>query len=1098
MGQGELISRGSAVLTDLSRKKASRWIASATIVVVWTATASTAHAQGAARTFATVNEINRILESKPAEVLLSYVKTASGAAVPGSAAITVLKGGSDTADLLQAYQKGGVEAEWEKAGEKAFIKASTQFGGAFGPVGAVSAAVVAKGSYDIGKYLIAPVVAPWLADRWIEADRKYGLTAFGRSLREAERQARTAEEQLRASKQAHIARSEPAANPAAGIRTSEPGPASAAKTAPAKVDTAKTQTTPALPGPTRQDSSPSAASAKSDDYLRAVMNNPRESPEARAIAAIALGKDPSVFLAKSRNGAGSPAGQSDRTASGQEGQSAAQKIAAIALAQSPSPTPTPGNRAGNADKTDRSASRSGQSDNRVAARDPQPAVAAARSVVASQLAPASGGVRYQTPGGISLSKAAAERMPLDITLEGAVFREGKLVLAGRTDSSQTMNAALLMTALRTACEPGDPYFSLDPDDGADWNRLGETAFARIWPAIRDDAGWHSKPVLGRNPKRQGELSFRTYSARRDYPKLWASVTQELPDFRTKLVFKPAWIRQTRFGEILYKADVLLKELSSGVSLLGARELRAKSVQGYAAVVDRRAGSGLLKQLEAKDYKVAGGWQGHRMWFDLVPQESGPAYLIAPMPFVVAAQSRPERASHELTQLRKILGARGLLAQTEGDPPVSPLQKDGASIDVSSVYPRMFIRLHDLARNRDMEGVSQETDELLRHVNRRMPQYGIAYPELRSLIELFRAYVIAVHVTRLNPQICARIGEVPLLDSEKLASPLPDYHPSELFVAVASYEFPVARGRRKLAASSSSVSGGVSIGGRDFYSRFTTSGTSPIIQALSVEAGDARAAPAALEPASGLRFVALSIESLQESPQRVAGIPPAAGGGNNRPAPSVAVNIPPDNGLARDARRPPGSAGAQQLARQGELPASAGDRNNQPAPPAVDNILVDSGLARDARKSPASTGPQLARQGEWPATSNNRPAAARDAETGMAALQFAAILGSIVVVYLLFIRPMFSSRQTVAAGAQQPQRNVPDNKGRYPSGAWAMPDQSKIQSDYDAVEKEFNNVFAMQGRVDKERMITASRRTHGGTRAETMRRLIDQWRRDNRS
>jgi hypothetical protein len=62
----------------------------------------------------------------------------------------------------------------------------------------------------------------------------------------------------------------------------------------------------------------------------------------------------------------------------------------------------------------------------------------------------------------------------------------------------------------------------------------------------------------------------------------------------------------------------------------------------------------------------------------------------------------------------------------------------------------------------------------------------------------------------------------------------------------------------------------------------------------------------------------------------------------------------------------------------------------------------------------------------------------------------------------------------------------------------MPDQSKIKADFDAVEKEFNNVFAMQGRVDKERMITLSRRTHGGTRAETMRRLVDQWRRDNRS
>jgi hypothetical protein len=37
--------------------------------------------------------------------------------------------------------------------------------------------------------------------------------------------------------------------------------------------------------------------------------------------------------------------------------------------------------------------------------------------------------------------------------------------------------------------------------------------------------------------------------------------------RSKLVFHPEGLRDTRFGEILYKADVLLKELSSGIPVL---------------------------------------------------------------------------------------------------------------------------------------------------------------------------------------------------------------------------------------------------------------------------------------------------------------------------------------------------------------------------------------------------------------------------------------------------------------------------------------------------------------------------------------------------
>ena len=65
---------------------------------------------------------------------------------------------------------------------------------------------------------------------------------------------------------------------------------------------------------------------------------------------------------------------------------------------------------------------------------------------------------HPAPGGISLSKAAAARMPLNIALDGAYYKDGRLVLSGRSDSEFGFNAALLLTALRAACEPTDPYF----------------------------------------------------------------------------------------------------------------------------------------------------------------------------------------------------------------------------------------------------------------------------------------------------------------------------------------------------------------------------------------------------------------------------------------------------------------------------------------------------------------------------------------------------------------------------------------------------------------------------------------------------------------
>jgi hypothetical protein len=72
------------------------------------------------------------------------------------------------------------------------------------------------------------------------------------------------------------------------------------------------------------------------------------------------------------------------------------------------------------------------------------------------------------PGGISLSLAAAMRMPLNLDLDGMYFENGNIVLTGNRKSDNQIDAALFLTALRASCEPGDPYFSLDADDGAVW------------------------------------------------------------------------------------------------------------------------------------------------------------------------------------------------------------------------------------------------------------------------------------------------------------------------------------------------------------------------------------------------------------------------------------------------------------------------------------------------------------------------------------------------------------------------------------------------------------------------------------------------------
>ena len=66
-------------------------------------------------------------------------------------------------------------------------------------------------------------------------------------------------------------------------------------------------------------------------------------------------------------------------------------------------------------------------------------------------------------------------MALNISLEGAHFENGRLVLAGHSRKSGSIDAALLLTSVRAACGKADPIFSLDPDDGAAWSRESHEA-----------------------------------------------------------------------------------------------------------------------------------------------------------------------------------------------------------------------------------------------------------------------------------------------------------------------------------------------------------------------------------------------------------------------------------------------------------------------------------------------------------------------------------------------------------------------------------------------------------------------------------------------
>jgi hypothetical protein len=495
-----------------------------------------------------------------------------------------------------------------------------------------------------------------------------------------------------------------------------------------------------------------------------------------------------------------------------------------------------------------------------------------------------------TPGGILLSRAAAERMPLQIAIEGSYYSNGRLVLMGKPDPTG-IDAALFLTSLRLACESSDPFFSLDPDEGAAWSREGRQATETFWERIG--------PRLKQQPnvrRKDDSFSIRTISARRDYPEVWAAMADNYPHLRSKLVFRPQWLAQTRFGEILYRADVLLKELSGGVPVLEPGALRAAKVASYVPADARFTARGLLRRYEGGEALARPEWQGSRLWFDLRSDA-------APNP-IEAALDRTSCTAGEAkcrpSALRKILDARGLTTTAAATPVTPAIAREGNAIDMSRVFPQMFVRQHDHATRTDLAGTEPSQTTLAADVNRSIESYVGAYKELRALTDIFRAYVSAVHVVRQDAGLCDANQGRSLLESEKTASVLPAYHPTELFFTLAAFEYNSGRQRILLSNRGYSLNGGVSIGARTYMADGLRTDTATEITKIMNANGAAIREDSSWSTADKRQFVVLTLDVPKPAAVSSPAVPSPA-----VPVAGPAVSPPPPAPIAP---RPSAAAG----------------------------------------------------------------------------------------------------------------------------------------------------------------------------------------------
>jgi hypothetical protein len=583
-------------------------------------------------------------------------------------------------------------------------------------------------------------------------------------------------------------------------------------------------------------------------HLRAVASDPKRSREERRAAAAAL-----------RNGSG-----------------AFQQTAAIGLGMDPASL----RRAGTTSVA--SASISGDSQRPYlgigqqaidrAYASAQTNTAQNRTYPAALYQPAPIRAAYQ-PGGISLNRAAAERMALGIDIDAIAYRDGRLVITGPQNNKTKLDAALFLTAVRLACGAGDPSFSLDPVDGLAWKEQSEAAMDLAWKQIQDKV----------TPGLRGQFDVQTFSVRRDFAPLWAEISRKYPELRTRLVFRPEWLSQTRFGEILYKADVLLKELTVGVPIVvPGGETRAASVPGYIAPYKRGAARGLLEP----DRLSKRGWQGHRLWFDLMP-DAGPGGASA----YEDPDAKIDRRSNPA--LYAMLKARGYVDAPKPEPvQKSTFYVSGGVADLSGVYPKMFILRHDHATGQDIPGANPDLDLLSADVNKRTEAYANAYQELRDLIDIFRAYIASTKIVKEDQQVCNTVPRE-LASGEKVASALPQFHPSELFVTIASTD----GGRRYF--TNNSVTGGISLRGKQYYDAAVVERETPLIAEIKQYLGAGPAPPsqsqwpetpliAEVEPDVGTGPAAASKSESPDTPsnagtKRDVGTGPAAASKSESPA-----------------------------------------------------------------------------------------------------------------------------------------------------------------------------------------------------------------------
>jgi hypothetical protein len=179
------------------------------------------------------------------------------------------------------------------------------------------------------------------------------------------------------------------------------------------------------------------------------------------------------------------------------------------------------------------------------------------------------------PGGIKFSGERADGLALALDVTAVDFDpvHNRITLIGKSTGTgpglgQPFDLDIFSDVLRLAAEKFDPFFSLEPNNSADWDSMSS------WAALLLRERYGSPQQVAERvravsppPVRRGEMAYYYATLGQIDPELDRR-NRQTHDLSVKVVFSPSWLRYSKVGWILYRADLAIKGIAAGFVMRG--------------------------------------------------------------------------------------------------------------------------------------------------------------------------------------------------------------------------------------------------------------------------------------------------------------------------------------------------------------------------------------------------------------------------------------------------------------------------------------------------------------------------------------------------